>query len=82
MVQKIIKVGNSLGLIIPNEIIKQLQVKPGSSWEIEAFAESSLITIQPIDAPAKTKITPEFKSWIDEFTKKNASLLKKLARTP
>jgi hypothetical protein len=30
----------------------------------------------------KNNITPEFKEWLDRFTKKYDRLLKKLARTP
>lgn len=82
MVQKIIRVGNSYGVILPKEIIEASKMKIGDEVEIESFPENLSITIRSQNAPYKTKITPEFKKWLDDFVERNHSLLKTLAKTP
>ena len=80
--QKIIKVGNSHGVIIPTEIMDETHLKIGDEVEVEMFPNKFTITIRSTKAPYKTTITPEFKQWLDEFVERNKILLKTLAKTP
>lgn len=82
MVQKIIKVGNSYGIILPKELMVQVGLKTGDEVDIESLPQSSMLTITSVGSPYKSKITPEFKNWLDDFTNKHKDLLKELARTP
>ena len=82
MVQRIIRIGNSYGVILPKEVIDATRMKVGDEVEIDPFPENLSITIRSSKSPYKTNITPEFKQWLDDFVKRNHSLLKTLARTP
>lgn len=82
MLQKIIKVGNSLAVIIPKRFLEQSKIKIGDKLELEADPRLKLLILKTPDSPYQTTITPEFKSWLDNFIKENKSLLKKLAQTP
>ncbi len=82
MIQKIIRIGNSYGVILPKELIENIKMKVGDEVEIDSFPENFSITIRSPKAPYKTKITPEFKQWLNEFVERNHSLLKSLANTP
>ncbi len=82
MIQKIIKVGNSLGIIIPKELIEKTRLKEGEQLEVETYPALSMMTLRPKSLTYNIKITPEFKNWLDKFAEKNGALLKKLAKTP
>jgi len=41
--QKILKVGNSLGITLPSNLVKDLSLKPGDQVEVERELNNSLI---------------------------------------
>ncbi|MBI2051480.1 AbrB/MazE/SpoVT family DNA-binding domain-containing protein [Candidatus Roizmanbacteria bacterium] len=85
MTQKVIKVGNSLGMIFPKELVNKMKMKVGRKLQIEALEETSTIIVRPSrphQKKAKTAVSPEFKKWLNAFTKKHKALLKELANTP
>ena len=84
MVQNIIKIGNSYGIILPKEIIGQMGLQVGDQVQVEPSPDRVSITIysNPKQTSYKTAITPEFKKWVDAFMDRNKTLLKKLAKTP
>jgi len=82
MIQNIIQIGNSHGIIIPKQILQQLDLAKGKKIAIDFDVESQHITLRPPQSNAKSVITPEFKSWLDDFKKKNYAMLKELAKTP
>lgn len=82
MVQKIIKIGNSYGVILPKEVMEATMMNVGDEVEIDSFPENLSITLRSPKAPYKTMITPEFKQWLNDFVTRNHSLLKTLAKTP
>ena len=81
MKQKIIKVGNSAAVTLPASFVKEGGLSIGSEVLVEPNTKYNVITIKPANSTYKTTITPEFKDWLDKFTKKNSQLLKKLAKT-
>ncbi|PIZ65280.1 hypothetical protein CO051_02515 [Candidatus Roizmanbacteria bacterium CG_4_9_14_0_2_um_filter_39_13] len=81
MIQNIIQIGNSHGVIIPKQILKQLDLFEGKKIALDFDIESQHITLRPPHSQAKSAITPEFKSWLDDFKKKNYAMLKELAKT-
>jgi len=81
-IKKIIKVGNSAAVMLPSSFIKEGSLKIGDEVIVETMPRYQTAMIKPKTASYKTSITPEFKEWIDKFTKKYDQLLKKLAKTP
>lgn len=81
MIQKIIKVGNSAAITIPKEFLKEAKMKVGDEIELRTNGKIKVIYITPKKTDYKPVISPEFKSWLDEFIKRNSILLKKLANT-
>jgi len=71
MTQKLIKIGNSLGTIVPAEIIKKFGLKKGDAVDVN---------VQPTGLSKKgTTITPEFKKWLEKFNKEYGRSLQELA---
>jgi len=81
-VKKIIKVGNSAAVMLPASFVKEGNLKIGDEVIVETMARYQAAMIKPKTDSYKNNITPEFKEWLDRFTKKYDRLLKKLARTP
>lgn len=81
--QKIIKVGNSLAITLPASFVKEGNIKAGAEVIVEQNAQYQTLYVKPATAKnTKSKLTPEFFDWLDQFTKKNHKLLKELAKTP
>jgi|GEM_PF-1062570 len=81
-VKKIIKVGNSAAVMLPASFVKEGNLKIGDEVIVETMSRYQTAMIKPKTSSYKTSITPEFKEWIDKFTKKYGQLLKKLAKMP
>lgn len=69
MIGKAIRVGNSLAVTIPQNIVKEENIKVGKSlnFEIKSIKKS------------KAKITPEFIEWVDKYIDNNRPALEELA---
>lgn len=70
MIQKIIKVGNSLAVTIPKTIVKEQKLKQGESVELDIQKTKK----------ARVKITPEFINWVDKYIESNRPALEELAK--
>lgn len=81
MTQKIIKVGNSYGVILPKEIIERYNLTIGQVVEIDTNILPQAIVIRSENTKDVSMITPEFKDWLDTFTGKHKKLLQELAKT-
>lgn len=79
MSQKIIKVGNSFAVTIPRSFVNEVGFKSGDEVEVESDINLKLMIVKPAGSPVKTKITPEFKAWLEDFNKKNKKALQALA---
>jgi len=69
---KIRKVGNSLGVILPKQLIEELHLKTGDKVSIDR--KGSNLEIRPVD--------PEFEEWADAYRQLNTDykdVLKALA---
>jgi len=69
---KIRKAGNSLGVILPKQLIEELHLKRGDKLSIER--SGSKLELRPID--------PEFEKWADAYRQLNTDykdVLKALA---
>lgn len=73
MEAKIRKVGNSLGVILPKQIIENLHLKTGDKLRIEQ--KGSNLELHPVD--------PEFEDWAEAYRQLNSDykdVLKALAK--
>lgn len=83
MLQTIIPIGNSYGVIIPKELLDKLGFKQGDKVKIrQNEGYQQIIMDREGSKNTSPTVTPEFKSWLDEFTTKHHDMLKELAKTP
>ena len=79
MKQKIIKIGNSAGIILPKEIRKELGLKLGDSVAIEYNAQEGVAQIGSKNKTSPS-IQPEFYDWLQKFNAKYKTALTELAK--
>ncbi len=76
MLQKVIQIGNSLGIIIPQALQKNSPLKKGDVIDIEKNDGKYIVTL-------KKKITggvdAKFMKMVDEFMDEHVDVLKELA---
>lgn len=70
MIQKIIRVGNSMAVTIPQAVVKEKKLKIGDDVNIN---------IEPLNKRRVAKITPEFIKWVDKYIENNRPALEELA---
>lgn len=81
MVQKVIKVGNSLAVTIPSDFAKELKLRPGEKINVDEDFETKTLTVQAINTDIKKGgLTPEFLKWLKNFNNKYKDVLKELAK--
>ncbi len=80
VVQKVIKIGNSYGVIISIDILKSVNLKVGDEVEIEIIKDTNIIVISPKKNNNKIMKKIEFFNWLNESAKKHKKLIKELAK--
>lgn len=70
MIQKIIRVGNSVAVTIPPSVIKEKKLKVGDEVQVD---------VEPVRKAKKTTLTPEFIRWVDKYIENNRPALEELA---
>jgi len=78
MIQKIIQIGNSIGVIIPQTLAKN-SLKPGDTVYIDKDQSSNMFIINK-DKKNFSSITPHFLSVLDRVNKQYSKTFKELAR--
>lgn len=79
MLQKIIQIGNSIGVVIPKELARQTGVKAGSKIYMEKDHNGSTILISKNQKSFNSSITPDFLRIISNINKKYGPALQELA---
>ena len=79
MTQKIIRIGNSGGLLLPAEFLKGAGFKIGDEIAVEYNSEMKSFFGKPKKYADKSILTPEFKEWLDNFVKEYKPILQDLA---
>ncbi len=77
--QKIITVGNSLGVIIPKELAKKTGLKSGSKVFVDKDPNGQSIVINKNARAFDSSITPDFLRIVGNINKKYGPALKELA---
>lgn len=78
MIQKIIQIGNSIGVIIP-QILAKNSLKAGDTVYIDKDQSSNTFTINK-DRKKSSSITPHFLSVLDRVNKQYSKTFKELAK--
>ena len=77
MIQKIIQIGNSTGIIIPKSVLDQLGLKPGSEVKIDTDNTTKSLIIQDKNTTVKTSsITPHFLKVLDKVNSQYSTALR------
>ena len=80
MVQKVIKIGSSIGVTIPKEITQKVGVAVGDMLHIVDVRKGSF-RIEKISSETGGKaVDPAVIEWTDAFISKNRELLERLAK--
>ncbi|OGD63579.1 hypothetical protein A2160_01755 [Candidatus Beckwithbacteria bacterium RBG_13_42_9] len=79
MLQKIIKVGNSLAVTLPKYFVTERRLKAGDNVFVEADAKIDLLQVRT-KANIFPSLTTEFKGWLDQVTNRYSSTIKELAK--
>ena len=80
--QKIIKVGNSYGLILTKDVLDQMHLKEGDDVYTAIHPEIGTMILKSSQALYKTDKKRSVKKWLDEFVKDNNDLLADLSHMP
>lgn len=79
-IQKIIRIGNSAGIILPADFIRSAYLKSGDKVKIEYNKKLKIIFIVSTKYKSKIMDKFEFFTWLEEYTEKHKALLKELAK--
>ncbi len=77
MAQKIIKIGSSVGITLPQQALEALGVKAGDSINIEVNKDSQNIVVTPL--VLRDGDDAEFLRWSKNFVEKYGDALRDLA---
>ncbi len=78
MTQKIIKVGNSLGIVIPKDLALQVGIKAGNEVFVEKDPNGMSIVVNK-NKVFDSSITPDFLKIVGNINKKYGPALSELA---
>ncbi|MBI2612047.1 AbrB/MazE/SpoVT family DNA-binding domain-containing protein [Candidatus Gottesmanbacteria bacterium] len=79
MTQKIIKVGNSAALTLPTQFLRESGLSIGDEMNVETNGKLKMVLAKPANDAAKSALTPEFKTWLDNFLSEYKPVLDELA---
>ena len=79
MQQKVVQIGNSIGVIIPQALSKNT-LRPGDIVHVEKAPVGDAFVISKSGEGKTSFITPEFLSWLEAFNKKYKKALTELAK--
>lgn len=80
MKQRVIQIGNSTGVTIPKNILKEAGLKNGSRVYVEKDPNGKTIYVTQKERLFSSTITPDFLVALDKVNKKYRAALKKLAK--
>ena len=79
--QKIIRVGNSVAVTIPKEVLQKTGWRPGDEVMVETDRMSEVMEVYGVGLRKKDAgVTPELMGWVKDFHKQYGNDLKKLAK--
>ncbi len=80
MKRKLVKVGNSLAVTLPNDLVKGLKLKPGLEVDLTVDSAQEAISVRfPPQYFAQGKVTPEYRRVVEKVLDEYAEAWKRLA---
>ena len=73
MIQQTIQIGNSVGVIIPKNILEENKIKVGDKIQVDVSP------VKTVRKTAKDAVSPELLMWLDGFNKRYKDALQELA---
>jgi antitoxin component of MazEF toxin-antitoxin module len=80
MLQKIIRVGNSLAVTLPKQFTDKANYRAGDTVSVDANHDLRAIYIRPKVYDDRPGLTPEFKQWLDDIVSQESDIIKALAK--
>lgn len=80
MLQKIIRVGNSLAVTLPKSFVEKANFKAGDDVSVQTNDKLKAVYVRAESADVTSGLTPEFKSWLDDIEEKESDIIKALAK--
>lgn len=78
ILKSVLKVGNSLGVLLPKEFVKEHNLKSGD--KIAITQQNGVITYSPnFETKSQSKITVEFNKWLKSAMVEDKEILDELA---
>lgn len=78
MQQRIIQIGNSIGVVIPTELRRQNNINKGTKVSFKQAKDG--ILIQPVKKQLIGDVDVKFAKMVDEFITEHEDVLKELAQ--
>lgn len=73
------RMGNSIGIVIPREIVEAMNIKPGDEFEVTANPKEKVINITPVKKiPVGGGLTPEMEEILEDVFQRYEETFKNL----
>jgi antitoxin component of MazEF toxin-antitoxin module len=81
MVRKIVRIGSSLAVTLPSEVVKEFKLKKGQEVDVSVHPQSGAVTIRPgIKYFENGKVTKRFEAMVEELLERRKKVYRALAR--
>lgn len=76
--RKVGRMGNSLGIGIPKEIVEKMNIQPGDEYEVVADLSTHVISVRPVRKIPVGGLTPEMKQELERIFERYDQTFKNL----
>jgi antitoxin component of MazEF toxin-antitoxin module len=81
MERKIVRIGSSLAVTLPSEVVKEFKLKKGQKVEVSIHPQSGAVTIRPgIKYFENGKVTRRFRALAEEIRQTYDDAFRKLSK--
>jgi antitoxin component of MazEF toxin-antitoxin module len=81
MERKIVRIGSSLAVTLPSEVVKEFKLKKGQKVEVSVHPQSGAVTIRPgIKYFVDGKVTRRFRALAEEIRQTYDDAFRKLSK--
>lgn len=81
MNRKLVRVGSSLAVTLPSEVVKEFKLKKGQSVDVSVHPQSGAVTIRPgIKYFENGKVTKRFRAAAEQIRKRYDEAFRELAK--
>jgi len=79
MLQKVIRVGNSLAITIPKDFASLAKFRAGQQVAVETDAAAKMLLVKSAHQANGSSLTPEFFAWLERISSRYEKVIKDLA---